>query len=102
MGYYTNFEIEAIDDPKSQIMSLLQSLAGISGYRELESGYASSIKWYDCVENCKKASLYYPELLFRVTGDGENSDDIWRLYVRNGKTKLLTMIWPEFNIEELC
>lgn len=76
MGYYTNFEIRAIEDPNEAFDAFLQDLADEADMDEISFGYVSSVKWYDCDKDALKVSLKYPELLFVIEGDGEESDDI--------------------------
>jgi hypothetical protein len=37
-----------------------------------------------------------------IEGDGEDSDDIWRCYFKNGDGKQIFMVWPEINLDDLC
>lgn len=101
MGYYTNYEIIAIEDPNEEFDDFLWDLADYTDYKELQEGYATSIKWYDWKEDSIEISKRYPNILFRIQGDGEESDDLWRFYCKNGKSKYIEMIWPEFMKKDL-
>jgi hypothetical protein len=46
-----------------------------------------SVKWYDHVENMREMSKAIPNVLFHLSGEGEDSGDIWDLYALNGKTQ---------------
>ena len=43
------------------------------------------MKWYDWEEDVADLSKQFPFLLFEVEGKGEEADDWWRAYARNGK-----------------
>ncbi len=44
------------------------------------------IKWYSVESDLTEFSLLYPEALFELLGEGEESGDIWKLYAKNGKS----------------
>ncbi len=102
MGYYTNYKIELIRGNRKEFSSLLNRLAEISQYPELKDGYADSIRWYCWLENSIEVSKEFPNILFMIEGDGEDSDDIWRCYFKNGDGKQIFMVWPEINLDDLC
>jgi len=43
------------------------------------------MKWYGYNKDCIELSLEYPNLLFTLEGEGEESGDIWKAWYRNGK-----------------
>jgi hypothetical protein len=45
-------------------------------------------KWYEHVEEMKKMSLAFPNVLFTLAGEGEESGDVWRKYFLNGKVQV--------------
>jgi hypothetical protein len=44
-----------------------------------------AVKWYDYNKNMIKLSEIFPNYLFTMDGEGEESGDIWRHYFLNGK-----------------
>ena len=47
--------------------------------------FEESCKWYDAKDDVKEVSKKYPNIIFQLDGDGEESGDIWRIYFLNGK-----------------
>ena len=42
-------------------------------------------KWYQHEDDMKRFSKLYPHILFELSGEGEESGDIWKKYFLNGK-----------------
>ena len=59
--------------------------------------------WDDHEEDLKKFSLLYPDTLFMLTGEGKEDKDLWKLYVKNGKSKKVKAIisFPPVNPSDL-
>ena len=53
----------------------------------------NNCSWYDAKEDIKCFSLRYPEWLFTLSGEGEESADIWSAYILNGKMQLEIAKW---------
>jgi len=52
-------------------------------------------KWYNHEKDMREMSLSFPNVLFILSGEGEESGDVWRKYFLNGKMQL-TKIKMEF------
>lgn len=85
MGYYTNFCFTLEEGPKEQYEKMLKDIDGIIGNDETSSLESVNAKWYDYDKDIKQLSERYPDIAFRVYGDGEESDDLWQEYWRAGK-----------------
>ena len=98
MGYYTSFTVSAvqidsnstkIDNPElfDEIKSKLEAISGYSfeGNLDDELYMWESVKWYECEEDMNQISLLYPDILFVVHGEGEESGDLWNHYHLNGQ-----------------
>ena len=59
--------------------------------------------WYNHEQNMAEASRNWPSLLFTLDGQGEEDDDIWRKYFRNGLVQEARAVvtYPAFNPELL-
>ena len=58
-------------------------IAEVVGYNPFEE----SCKWYEHDSNMRTVSKRYPETLFVLKGEGEESGDIWIKYYMNGKVQ---------------
>lgn len=53
-----------------------------------DGGGGDSCKWYQHADDMEAISLAFPEVLFQLSGNGEESGDIWRKYYFNGKEQV--------------
>jgi hypothetical protein len=90
MGYYTDFKIVTDCKDNNCNQKIVDRLSDIAGY-ELDYRYGGSevyldsAKWYSSEEDMKLLSSEFADILFTVYGDGEESDDLWVAYYKNGK-----------------
>jgi len=82
MGYYTDFELSFDSKDNKQVMESLSEISGYAWYNYTVNG-----KWYKWKENMKELSLLYPDVLFDLSGRGEESDDLWGAYFKGGKAQ---------------
>lgn len=56
-------------------------------------------KWYDHEDDMIRLSEEYPEFLFEMHGDGEDSEDFWIEYFQDGKCQYCqgTIVYEEFD-----
>lgn len=87
MGYYTDFIINVEGEEMSD--DIVNAITSISQFEfEWHDDEISTYsKWYDCDDDMRELSELFPDKLFRVDGQGEDPDDIWRLYWKNGKVQ---------------
>lgn len=114
MGYYTKYQLDfKILDNSTDTAEVIR-LALIEAFEFLDEVELESydVKWYEHEEELKQFSINYPNVLFILTGIGEESyfignllsADIWIKYFFNGKsyTDKLEHKFPEFNRDKLC
>ena len=115
MGYYTTYELEiegqgekwvqGVDEAGNSVRvnighdhaAIEHEIVQASGYSSLFEGEA--IKWYGHDEEMRAISRKYPDLLFTLTGVGEESGDMWRCYYQAGKCQreLACIEYGKFN-----
>ncbi len=80
MGYYTRHELEILEGENHEI-NYAAEIAIVSGYGD---NFDDCIKWYDREKDMRAYSKKHPDTLFKVSGEGEESGDIWAEYYQNG------------------
>ena len=85
MGYYTDYKLEFDTElDEETLVGQLEEITPYTWYGGLE---LSDVKWYDYRDHMKIISKKYPETLFKLYGNGEESEDIWVEYFKNGKSR---------------
>lgn len=85
MGYYTNFTIQ-FDDPNISD-AFEHAFDTVTDYEGCLDDFGMYAKWYDYEKDMIEISKQFPGVLFTVSGEGEENDDIWRSYFKDGKTQ---------------
>lgn len=123
MGYYTNYSLQIEcdvagillgDHAESEIARYiseqepnneLQVFLGDdgSGVLELKRGATHSMKWYSHDIDMRRLSRKFPDVLFRLQGQGEEYSDVWRKYYFNGMMQLCSpkISYDPFDPEKL-
>ena len=97
MGYYTDYKIFFYDKKgnhltKNEYEIMIMNLKNVFDFLDeinenIPYGFDIHTKWYDCIKNLEDFSKHYcPDILIEIYGDGEESDDLWKSYVMNGKS----------------
>lgn len=94
MGYYTYHELKVIQ-PNTKEAKLTEFLDGGDHHHDAigelseygDNLWDDSVKWYDREKDMSEYSKRYPDILFQIDGNGEEADDIWREYWKEGKVQ---------------
>lgn len=86
MEYYTRHELEIISgntdiDHEEEIGKLIDG-----------NPFNDSCKWYSHQKDMIEYSLRYPDTVFELSGEGEESGDIWKEYYKNGKVQVCKVV----------
>lgn len=109
MGYYTSYDMMVRNVTEQQAEEILQWIVSKNLYAfdneyyayggddEYEFATHDVMKWYDYDKDMIELSKLYPEATFRLSGDGEDRDDMWMCYYKNGKSELcpVSIVYPE-------
>jgi len=88
MGYYTRHELEVVKGD-NDLIEAFREVSEDARYAINGSGDSEeSCKWYSHQDELKRFSLLHPEALFKLSGEGEESGDIWHEYYQDGKMQL--------------
>lgn len=106
MGYYTYFSLSYHGSPEDE--DALQNFepgdefAFPKGIKELiDDLQDSNWKWYGWEKDMKLLASKFPNILFILEGDGENSDDIWEFRIKGDISEFHCMEMPPFTTHEL-
>lgn len=112
MGYYTNFELTVTPEPSEELHKYLtvsdynQLLSYIGAFYRYPTGeYSSSEwKWYNWEDDMLDLSIRFPDYVFRLFGDGEDRDDLWVAFFKNGLSYTVNLIVdiPPFDESKLA
>jgi hypothetical protein len=98
MGYYTEYRLQVIDDN----LGFIDHEKGISNTVTYDP-FMSHCQWYECDDHMLEYSVIYPEFTFILNGTGEEPNDRWKSYYKNGKsfTTQAKIIFEEYNESKL-
>ena len=87
MGYYTRYEIDVARET-GEWLNAINNEGDAETIVSLEIGYDpfdDRCKWYDHDDDMLRLSKKFKGVLFKLSGEGEESGDLWRCYYLNGK-----------------
>lgn len=107
MGYYTHYDISFKNEPMTH--EYAKKLAEINPnyfgncYGDISDQFledlisGNSMKWYDHDKDMLTLSKAFPDELFVLHGEGEESGDLWNTYYKNGHMQHCpaTVVYPE-------
>ena len=93
MGYLTTHELEIIEGDSRGIIEELREYSDAASLALDEDGDTNeSCKWYDHLQDMTEFSKRYPDHVFKLIGRGEENQDIWIEYYKNGKSQVCKAI----------
>lgn len=75
MGYYTQYDITNNSE------GIKEAILNQSQY----SDFNSEVKWYDWQKDIILVSTLFPNTEIRVEGVGEENEDVWRAFAKDGE-----------------
>jgi len=97
MGYYTYYDLSVVNEDKfskEELIKAAKALANITDIideKDISEDYPfswisdESMKWYDYDSDMTELSGLFPEMKFKLYGEGEERDDNWIAYYYNGE-----------------
>jgi len=128
MGYYTNYRLEIKPEisKREDVITFIKFFYENEGYyfpfgfsftkNQMDKflfgdakitlrsfGYGDDTKWYEHEYDMKTLSSQLPDYVFTLRGFGEDHEDIWTKYFKNGKVQLAktTITFDEFDESKL-
>lgn len=91
MGYYTSYELKVKDfkvtSNKGVLSEFMESSEEARHALNANGETEQECKWYDHDKELLEFSKQHPNKLFVLSGEGEESGDIWTKYFVNGKVQ---------------
>lgn len=88
MGYYTSYELKVLEGDLT-IQEILEQVGsefeGLNYAIDEDGDCLSECKWYEHEAEMKSLSEKFPDIVFSLHGEGEESEDVWYKYFKNGK-----------------
>lgn len=108
MGYYTYFSLEMLGD-EAELEKVRNFKAddtmGFSDYYYvngiLDDNEEHDYKWYDWEKDMRILASMFPEILFILDGDGEETDDSWQFRIKGKVSEHHYVEMPPFTTPEL-
>lgn len=87
MGYYTQYSLKQVRNAISdtELASLIAEDEYACVALDLDGDSKLPVKWYEHEECLCAWSAQYPNIVFRLHAEGEDSDGIWDKYFTGGK-----------------
>lgn len=127
MGYYTDytltFEIERgrrdIVYRVNDIVELLKEIKKMNVFTDIDTsnesaskileaggsdwGFDENLRWYEHDEDMAMLSAMFPGILFTLHGVGEDSEDLWYSYYKDGKVQCApaNIVFDDFDESKL-
>ncbi len=93
MGYYTQYNLyvqndaELSDMGRNAVENAVEALDIFDGGGNSQYGWSAYEKWYDHDDDMLALSARFPDVVFQLYGDGEDSEDKWMTYYKNGRSQ---------------
>lgn len=99
MGYSTRYRLSILEGEDYNINYELE----ISELADYTNCFEEEIKWYSYEDDMLTYSEKYPNTVFEVKGEGEESGDIWKHYFKAGKSfrSRAEIIFEEYSEDKL-
>ena len=70
---------------------------------DMRFGWLDNATWYDWDEDMVALSKVYPNIIFELFGEGEETEAIWKAIIYNGKFKITMQkkYYPAINLSKL-
>lgn len=107
MGYMTNYHLDIMDETVPSILAPIGSeVDRMNVFEDGDCGYGWNAwtTWYDWEDDMILLSRKFPTVLFRLHGDGDDSEDLWEAYFLDGKVQMCPgrVVYDDFDPSKLA
>ena len=99
MGYYTSFNMSISPANPERLAEIIEADEILRYALDSGGNSADCVKWHEWQTDMKKLSLRHPDLVFHLTGDGEENGDLWKADFWQGEMQLrpAELVYPPFD-----
>lgn len=105
MGYRTRYDLGVYQGDKTiiDVLAIAQDFNGLDYAIDYDGKSTKEVKWYNHENDLKKLSKDFPDLVFVLRGEGEDSADVWKKYFKNGRMQVCVaeLVIPPFDESKL-
>lgn len=104
MGYETNYVLETNSEFQDEIIDQFLKECDEAAYSlEIDGNCKVSNTWYEHEADMRKLSIKHPDVLFTLSGEGDEAGDLWMKFFKNGKMQHVKgeIRYPEFDEKAL-
>lgn len=103
MGYFTEHTMEIVKGDLGLIEDLLEDCEEARYSIDAVGDCYQESKWYDHKKDLLEFSEKHPDAILKLSGEGEESRDLWVEYYKAGKMQLCKarISFDEFNIDRM-
>lgn len=99
MSYRTDYFLSAdtlSDELVKQMAEMVHAFDGGGAFEDISDGewVGYDLRWYDQELDMFRLSKQFPDNMFTLSGYGEDRDDIWIEYWKDGAVQTCTMMFP--------
>ena len=96
MGYYTYYNLDAYEngarvteEREKEICTVAAEVIDYLTFDHFNAVSYDAMKWYDHDEDLLELSKRFPTVTFELSGEGEDRDDNWIAYYKNGEMEVV-------------
>lgn len=107
MSYQTTYTLHVHNTGNEKFETYIEILgtpeAVVEKVLNKEYIFAGEGSWRGFDSDMMKVSAFFPNVLFTLTGAGEEADDLWRAYFLDGKMQYVNaeIFYPAFDADKL-
>ena len=106
MGYMTNYYMDIVSEKPLSVLGSIEAEGDRMNVFEdgnCRLGWNAWTTWYDWEEDMILLSRKFPDVLFKLNGSGEDSEDLWEAYFLNGRVQICPgrIVYDDFNLLKL-
>ncbi len=103
MGYYTRYSLTVKEGNTDLLEKFIEENENAAYALDSYGETKQECKWYSHDEELVRFTKENKDVLFELSGEGEESGDIWKKYFMNGRMQVCkaTLTFPDYDYSKL-